>query len=72
MKWNYRIVELSSGGYEIRTAYYNAMGDVKAVADRGFTPFGEDLKELRQEFKQYKKAMELPPLKEKDYEDLQA
>ena len=71
MSWNYRVMTLDGGkSYEIHEVYYNEDGKPRAYTMNAVKPFGEDLRELRQDLMWMMKALDMPALTLQDFPGL--
>jgi len=69
MTWNHRVIRRTYEGtdyqeirYEIHEVFYNDDGSIYAYTEESIEPSGETLKELKQDLKWMKKALEKPVL----------
>ena len=72
MSWDYRVMTLDGGqSYEIHEVYYDSAGAPMAYAMGAVKPFGEDLRELRQDLMWMMKALDEPILTLQDFPGLE-
>jgi hypothetical protein len=73
MSWNYRVMTLDGGqSYEIHEVYYDSAGKPHTYTMNPVKPFGENLRELRQDLMWMLKSLDEPVLTLQDFPGLEA
>lgn len=71
MSWNYRVMSLDGGkSFEIHEVYYKPDGTPSAYTMNSVKPFGEDLRELRENLMWMLTALDKPVLTLQDFPGL--
>ena len=69
MSWNHRVMKSKDGDddyYQIHEVYYDKDGKVDGYTDRGTSPCGNSLQELKEDLERMLKSLDKEIL---DYED---
>jgi len=71
MSWNYRVMSLDGGkSFELHEVYYSPDGKPNLYTMNAVKPFGEDLRELRQNLMWMLAALDKPVLTMHDFPGL--